>query len=220
MQGCEISSNTITEAPSFRDPAGHVILSTDRVIRVVNKEGARDLMAFLESPIAQKYVADGRIVGTRFDTDPVVVGRVWQRAAQEKLDILPLVASLSSPTPATGWRNRECPSFLERTRGRFDCVLMLAVIHHLLVTDRVPLSEILDLAAELTIDLCVVEFIDPDDSMFKRLVRGRDHLFSTLNQSAFEAACGRRFNIVRSQHVFGTKRWLYLLRKKATWEAT
>jgi len=149
------------------------------------------------------------------DTDPVVVGKLWRRAKDEKLDILPLVANLSSPTPAMGWRNRECPSFLERSRGRFDCVLMLAVIHHLLVTERVPLSEILDLAADMTTDLCVMEFIDPDDSMFKRLVRGRESLFAALTQPAFEAACEHRFEVVRSQHVDGTKRWLYLLRKKA-----
>lgn len=149
------------------------------------------------------------------DTDPVVVGKLWRRAKDEKLDILPLVANLSSPTPAMGWRNREWPSFLERTRGRFDCVLMLAVIHHLLVTERVPLSEILDLAAEMTTDLCVMEYIAPDDSMFMRLVRGRESLFAGLTLTAFEVECLSRFDIIRSQHVDGTKRWLYLLRKKA-----
>jgi SAM-dependent methyltransferase len=154
------------------------------------------------------------------DTDPVVVGKLWRRARREELDILPLVANLSAPTPAMGWRNRERPSFLERTRGRFDCVLMLAVIHHLLITERVPLSEILDLAAELTTDLCVVEFIGPEDSMFKRLVRGREHLFAELTEPAFEAACRRRFDIVRTQHVEGTERWLYLLSKRTAWDVS
>lgn len=154
------------------------------------------------------------------DTDPVVVGKLWRRARREELDILPLVANLSAPTPAMGWRNRECPSFLERTRGRFDCVLMLAVIHHLLITERVPLPEILDLAAELTTDLCVMEFIGTGDSMFKRLVRGREHLYAELTAPAFEAACRRRFDIVRTQHVEGTERWLYLLSKRTVWDAS
>lgn len=154
------------------------------------------------------------------DTDPVVVGKLWRRARLEELDVLSLVANLSAPTPAMGWRNRECPSFLERARGRFDCVLMLAVIHHLLITERVPLSEILDLAAELTTDLCVVEFVGPGDSMFKRLVRGREHLFAELTAPAFEAACRTRFDIVRTQHVEGTERWLYLLSKRASWDVS
>jgi 2-polyprenyl-3-methyl-5-hydroxy-6-metoxy-1,4-benzoquinol methylase len=81
------------------------------------------------------------------DYDPIVLGPVWRQARAEKLDILPLVVNLTRPTPGTGWRNRECSSFLDRARGHFDAVLMLAVVHHMLVTERVPLPDILELAA-------------------------------------------------------------------------
>jgi len=147
------------------------------------------------------------------DSDPVVVGQVWQRARSERLDILPLVVDLARPTPAIGWRNQECPAFLDRARGGFDCVLMLAVIHHMLVTERVPLPDILALAAELTTDLLVIEFVAPDDSMFRRLTRGRAALFTGLTTSHFERACEPHFEIVRSHHLEGTSRWLYLLRR-------
>src|ERR1019366_3194276 len=112
------------------------------------------------------------------DYDPAVVGSVWRRASAEKLDILPLVVNLTRPTPAVGWRNGEWPSFLERAKGGFDAVFLLAVIHHMLVTERVPLAEIVDLAAELTTGYVVVEFVSPGDSMFRVLVRGRDELYS------------------------------------------
>jgi len=72
-----------------------------------------------------------------------------------------------SSEPAEGWRNRECASFLERATGAFDMGLMLAVLHHLLVTERIPLDEVLDLAAELTTDLLIIEFVPPDDEMFQ-----------------------------------------------------
>ncbi len=69
------------------------------------------------------------------DFDPAVVGSIWRRAAAENLDVLPLVVDLARPSPATGWRNRECQSFLDRacdpSTGRFDLVLMLAVAHHM-----------------------------------------------------------------------------------------
>ncbi len=83
------------------------------------------------------------------DSDPAVVGILWRESARRNLDILPLVVDLARPTPAVGWRNRECPSFLDRARLAFDAVLMLAAIHHLLVTERIPLEEILELASEL-----------------------------------------------------------------------
>ena len=148
------------------------------------------------------------------DYDPVVLGDVWRRARANSLDILPLAVNLCRPTPGLGWRNEECPSFLDRARGSFDLVLMLAVIHHMLVTERVPLPEIIDMAAELTRDLAIIEFVGPNDSMFRRIARGRDHLHAGLSASVFEQECARKFEIVRTQHVEGTERWVYLLRRK------
>jgi SAM-dependent methyltransferase len=151
---------------------------------------------------------------TAIDYDPVVVGSLWRRAQKENLSILPLVVNLSRPTPATGWENQENPSFLSRARGHFDALLMLALIHHLLVTERVPLDAVLDLAAELTTGIALIEYVSPEDSMFRRLVRGRDALYAHLTREYFEAAAARRFEIVRTQHCEGTHRWLYLLKKK------
>ena len=148
------------------------------------------------------------------DYDPVVLGDVWRNARAEKLNILPLAVNLTRPSPGTGWLNQECPSFLDRARGKFDCVLMLAVIHHMLVTERVPLEDIVDLAAELTTDLLIIEFIAPEDSMFRRLTRGREELHKDLDRDVFEAVCEPYFERVRTQHVEGTTRWLYLLKKR------
>ena len=148
------------------------------------------------------------------DYDPVVVGRVWRQAAKEQLDILPLVVNLTRPTPATGWQNRECPSFLSRARGNFDAVFMLAVIHHMMVSERIPLSEIIDLAADMTTKHLIIEYIDPSDSMFRRLTRGRDELFTYLNREFFESTCNSKFEIVYSQQVADSKRWIYLLKRR------
>jgi SAM-dependent methyltransferase len=147
------------------------------------------------------------------DSDPVVMGMLWRRARAEGLNILPLVVNLTRPSPALGWRNEECPSFLDRARGQFDCVLMLALLHHLIVSERIPLADILDLAAELTTNLLVIEYVGPDDSMFRRIARGRDALHRDLTQAEFERACQKRFRIIRSQNLPGSKRSLYLLRK-------
>ncbi|MEW6738021.1 MAG: class I SAM-dependent methyltransferase [Acidobacteriota bacterium] len=148
------------------------------------------------------------------DSDPVVVGKAWRRAISEHLDILPLVIDLSRPSPSIGWRNRECASFLERARGAFDAILMLAVVHHLLVSERIPLPEIIDLVSELTTDILIIEYIAPNDSMFRKITRGREHLFEYFTREFFENICAGHFNIVRVQHLNQTERWLYLLRKR------
>jgi SAM-dependent methyltransferase len=149
------------------------------------------------------------------DLDAGCVGRLWQRAQARRLDILPLVVDLARPSPAQGWRNRECRSFLERATGGFDAVLMLAVLHHLLVTKRIPLLEVLDQAAELTTGTLVIEYVGPQDPMFQALTRGREHLHADFNQAVFEQACGRRFRILRQTRLPGAERALYFCERRA-----
>jgi hypothetical protein len=136
------------------------------------------------------------------------------------LDVLPLVVDLTRPTPSMGWRNQECDSFLERVRavdgrGGFDMVMMLAVIHHMLVSERIPLPELLSLVAELTHDYALIEFVAPADPMFTRITRGREALHADLTTGAFEAAAARHFEVVRRQEIDGLQRCLYLLRRRA-----
>ncbi len=147
------------------------------------------------------------------DSDAGSVGRVWRRASQNSLDVLPLVVDLCRPTPALGWRNGESASFLDRARRGFDMVMMLAVVHHMLVTERVPLEEILDLIAGLTTSLLLIEFVEPSDPMFRRLARGRDPLYAHLTISYFESVCAHRFQILRKQAIAESSRTLYLLRR-------
>ena len=148
------------------------------------------------------------------DYDPIVVGELWRRARAESLDILPLVVNLARPTPSTGWLNDECPSFLDRARGSFDAVLMLAVIHHLLVTERIPLAQIIKLASEMTTKFLVIEYVPPEDPMFRGITRGREHLHMNLTREAFETVCQEFFETERSQQLGDSGRWVYLLRKK------
>lgn len=148
------------------------------------------------------------------DQDPLVIGELWRQAVEQELEILPLVVDFTRPSPGVGWRNSENQSFLDRARNSFDAVLMLALVHHLLVTERIPLSQILSLAAELTTDILIVEFVGPDDPMFRTLLQGRGHLFERFSNEAFRTACLEHFHIIRSRRLAQTDRWIYLLRKK------
>lgn len=148
------------------------------------------------------------------DLDPAVTGTVWRVCSRENLNVLPLVVDLTRPTPAVGWRNQECPSFLDRAREGFDLVLMLAVVHHMLVTERIPLEELLAVADELSREYVVIEFVAPPDEMFQRIVRGRDELYSHVSPAWFEAAALSRFELVRSTRIDGLNRWLYLFRRR------
>ncbi len=150
------------------------------------------------------------------DSDSVVVGQLWRIAHAERLDILPLVINLARPSPALGWRNGECPAFLDRAKGAFDMVFFLALLHHLFISERIPLIEIINLAAELTTDLAVVEFVGTADPMFQNLLRGREALFEELTTDTFEATVRTQFHIIQSEQLAGSCRHLYLLKKLAS----
>ncbi len=149
------------------------------------------------------------------DSDPAVAGAIYRRAAKENLNILPLVVDLTRPTPAIGWRNRENASFLDRgCQMNFNFVMELAVIHHMLVTERIPIEDLLDLTAELTRDFALIEYVAPADPMFRRIVRGRESLYAHLTREYFETAANRHFELVRSAQIDGLHRWLYLFRRR------
>ncbi len=87
---------------------------------------------------------------------------------------------------------------------------MLAVLHHLVVTERIPLGAILDLARDLGRRALVIEFVAVDDPMFVRILRGRDALFRDWTRERFEHECRARFRTVRALELSAT-RWLYHL---------
>lgn len=165
-----------------------------------------------EGLFSKAAVAHGASV-IAFDQDEGAVGALYKEAHSGNLPILPLVLDLARPTPAHGWRNREFSSFLERARGQFDLVLALAVLHHLLVTNGVPLHDALDFFAELSSEYVLLEYIDPADAHFKMLLRGRDAIHAYLTREYFEARVAERFRVVRTLEVKTGLRWIYLLKK-------
>jgi len=90
---------------------------------------------------------------------------------------------------------------------------MLALMHHLVVNERVSLDRIFDLAAQLTRRLLLIEYVDPSDSQFRKIARGRDALHRDLTPTAFESAARERFEILDCRSLTPT-RALYALELK------
>lgn len=148
------------------------------------------------------------------DKDPAVVGQLWRIARAQQLNVLPLVVDFCRPTPGMGWKNQERPGFLQRARGAFDAVVMLGVVHDLLMSERIPVEEIVDVAAELTNDLLLIEDIDRNEPIFHAICRGRDHLFTALSPETFRNQFLRKFYISSSEELPGSNRRIYVFRKK------
>jgi SAM-dependent methyltransferase len=146
------------------------------------------------------------------DADAAAVEVLWQTAASQNKPITALVANIARPTPAAGWKNREHLSLLDRLTGRFDMVLMLAVIHHLILREQVPLAHIAGLCASLTRRWLLLEWVPPSDPMFQEWLRGRDDLYGHLTEDDLKSAFAPFF-VVTDHAALGNGRILLLFER-------
>ncbi len=144
-----------------------------------------------------------------WDTDLAATERNWKQAFTERLPIQPLLADVARPTPSVGWRNAESLSLLDRSHGKFDCVMMLGLIHHLLVADQIPLDEVASLLRDLTEHWAIVEWVPATDPRFSELVRGREELYGHLNEAQFSKTIERHFTTILKENL-QNGRTLYL----------
>ena len=133
------------------------------------------------------------------ERDPEAAEQLFRMSREQKLSVLTVHADLARPTPAAGWENSEASALLDRLDGRSDLVLMLAVIHHLILTEQIPLPAIVELCHRLTRRHLVVEWVPVTDPMYQSLMRGRDALYGSLTDADLRAACGGRFHLLQSR---------------------
>jgi SAM-dependent methyltransferase len=133
------------------------------------------------------------------ERDAAAADRLFQMSRAKRLAIQTIHADLSRPTPAVGWENRESTTLIQRLEGQSDLVLMLAVIHHLLLMEQIPLAAIVELCHRLTFRYLVIEWVPVEDPMFQSLMRGRDELYGSLAEADLLNACKERFHVLRRQ---------------------
>ena len=126
---------------------------------------------------------------------------------------LPLIADVARPTPAVGWCNTESLTLLERARQRFDCVMMLGILHHLLLADQIPMGDVAELLASLARRWSIVEWVPKTDVRYIDLCRGRDELYAHLNEDLFVEQFTRHFNIMDREEL-SNGRVLFLFERR------
>ncbi|MFK8020925.1 MAG: hypothetical protein AB8B86_14240 [Pseudomonadales bacterium] len=147
------------------------------------------------------------------DIDPVAVEQNYLQVKHaNETGILPLLQDLFAPSPAIGWANAERDSFMQR--GQCSAVMALALIHHLAISNNVPLGHIATLFTELG-EWLIIEFVPKADSQVERLLATRDDIFPDYTDLGFEAAFGELYDTRRKQRVGESERTLYLLQRKS-----
>ena len=146
-----------------------------------------------------------------FDIDPIAVEKNYRRVKQDNMPMLPLQLDLTNPSTGIGWAHEERDSLEQR--GKADVVMALAIIHHIAISNNVPLEKVADYLSRLGNHI-IIEFVPKEDSQVKILLATREDIFLSYHIDGFEKAFTQFFDIVKKEQVGDSLRTLYLLKAK------
>lgn len=148
-----------------------------------------------------------------FDIDPAAVEKNYRQVKNTKeYGILPLVLDLTNPSGDIGWANAERDSLSKR--GPVDVILALALIHHICISNNVPLESFASFLRSLG-KYTIIEFVPKEDSQVVKLLSTRKDIFPDYTIDGFEKAFIKSFEIVKKVPLEGSLRVLYLLKSRS-----
>jgi hypothetical protein len=89
----------------------------------------------------------------------------------------------------------------------------LALIHHLAVSNNVPLERIA-LFFQRARNWLIAEFVSKTDSQVQQLLRAREDVFPDYTREGFETAFKDYFKIIDARPIPDSERILYLMKKE------
>ena len=161
-----------------------------------------------------RITSDHSLSTVAFDIDPSAVEINYRQVRkQNESSLLPLLLDLTNPSPGLGWNSTERDALTDR--GPVDCIMALALIHHLSISNNVPFGRVASFFADLCRRSLIIEFVPKSDSQVQRLLRSRQDVFSDYDREHFEKAFTEFFSILRTEAIEGSERVLYLMQKRA-----
>jgi hypothetical protein len=160
-----------------------------------------------------RIASDRDLFTLAFDIDPSAVEINYRQVRKnEETSLLPLLFDMTNPSPGLGWNSSEREAIVRR--GPADCVMALALLHHISISNNVPFEQVASFFSELCHQSLIIEFVPKSDSQVKRLLRSREDIFPDYDQDHFEEAFTKYFFIRRAEAIEGSERILYLMTKK------
>jgi len=147
-----------------------------------------------------------------YDIDPLAVEKNYLLSSQNsEQNILPLILDLTNPSSGIGWNHNERMSIIQR--GPADMVFALALVHHLAISNNVPLNKLAEFFSQIS-KFLIIEFVPKSDSQVKRLLLTRDDIFENYDEKNFEIEFSKFFKIINSKKILDSERTIYIMENK------
>lgn len=206
-----------TEWSNYQDECKYSKADTDKKAQIIEEDFSKiepgivwDMGA--NTGYFSALVAKKTSLTVAMDMDHASVEQHYQACkARDEEKILPLWIDLTNPSPSLGWNHQERNSLLER--GPADTIIALALIHHLAISNNVPLVMIADFFKN-SCHFLIIEFVPKSDIQVQRLLSSRPDVFPDYNQECFEKAFSRHFLMLESSTLLDTQRIIYFMRRR------
>jgi SAM-dependent methyltransferase len=145
---------------------------------------------------------------TACETDVSALTHCYDEARREKLNILPLAVNVFSTSSTPGRGGNACPAPSERFRSEF--VMGLAVIHHVVAIQRLPIARITEMFAGLSSRWLLLEYAPP---LQAKIGASPVPLLDDFTASDLEICLKEHFKTVRCFPSYPNMRKLFLCEK-------
>ena len=161
--------------------------------------------------VFSRLASDKNISTISCDMDPGSIEKSYLTSKKNNLNILPLLLDLTNPSSDIGFNNEERSSIWKRISC--DTVMALALIHHLAISNNLPLDTIAKFFSSICKSL-IIEFVPKNDSQVQKLLANREDIFINYTQKDFEKTFNQYFLIIDSAQIKESQRTLYNMQKK------
>jgi ribosomal protein L11 methylase PrmA len=147
-----------------------------------------------------------------FDIDPACVEQNYLALKKENNQcITPLLADAANPEPAIGWDNTERPRLWDRAKP--DTIMALALIHHLCISNNLPLEYLAKFFAAHC-QYLIIEWVPKSDEKVIRLLQNREDIFDNYTEDCFLKAMQQYFVLLKVEGFELMDRKMFLFKTK------
>lgn len=147
-----------------------------------------------------------------YDIDYNAVNRNYNKVKTEKeKNILPLLLDLTNPPSSIGFAENERKGL--NARGPVKCIMLLAMIHHICISNNVPFDNLSSWLSTICKYL-IIEFVPKKDSQVEKLLKTRRDIFKYYDEKSFEKEFTKYFKIVKKDKIKDSERTIYLMESK------
>ncbi|MFL2852755.1 MAG: class I SAM-dependent methyltransferase [Candidatus Pelagibacter sp.] len=145
-----------------------------------------------------------KVVGVDFDLN--VLDRAYIKSKKNNLNFFPIYADFSNPSNDLGWNEVERKSFFKRSK--FDAIIALALIHHLVIAKNIPLDQVLRWLVSLA-PVGLIEFVPKKDPTSQIMLKLKGDIFPEYTEKNFTDRLSQIADIKKITLVTDTERKIY-----------